>query len=185
MLYWRPMKYLRKVVAVTLLAGLFCGFAFAQKTESPMTERELSKLISDWPAVVKWLEERGKDIDADASGAAMAAYFKGADFESFLKGKGWTTERFSYVAGTAFLLYGYITWELENPDVAKQFDDAIAEVRANAALSAAEKAEMIRGLEEGKKAVLNLAQEAEINEAELKLVRTRYQDMKKIAESME
>jgi len=173
---------LRKIIALALLACLIAVPVLAQ--EAPlMTERELSKFIADWPSIVQWLENRGKDFDSAASGQALAAYFAGADFEAFLRGKGWTAERFGYVAGTAFTLTAYVNFERENPDIAKQFDDAIAEVRSNAAMSAEEKADMINGLENAKKSMLNLSSEAKLNEAELKLVRAKYDALMKILES--
>jgi hypothetical protein len=175
------MKHVTAILAAALIAALSPAMAGAQSVApAPMSERELSKFIQDWPAVVQWLEAKGKQFDADAPGAAMAALFMGADFEAFLKGKGWTSERFSYVVGTATALLGYVYMERQNPELMKEFDQAIAQINATAGMSAADKAQAVKSLEEAKKAMLALPAEAKLNEAELKLVRARYDALVKL-----
>lgn len=175
------MKAINRLVSALLLALSLCAPVLAQSSDVPFTDRELAKLIADWPSVVQWLEAKGRQIDAaEASGQALAAAFMGADVEAYLKGKGWTLARFSYVAGTAFMLAAYVTFERQNPDMIKQFDEAIAQVRANPSLSPADKAQAIQGLEEAKKSLLALPAEAKVNEAELKLVRARYDALYKV-----
>lgn len=177
------MKAINRLVAALLLALSLCAPVLAQPSDAPFTDRELAKLIADWPSVVQWLEAKGRQIDAaEASGQALAAAFMGADVEAYLKGKGWTLARFSYVAGTAFMLAAYVTFERQNPDMIKQMDEAIAQVRANPSLSPADKAQAIQGLEEAKKSLLALPAEAKVNEAELKLVRARYDALYKMME---
>lgn len=177
------MKAINRLVAALLLALSLCAPVLAQPSDAPFTDRELAKLIADWPSVVQWLEAKGRQIDAaEASGQALAAAFIGADVEAYLKGKGWTLARFSYVAGTAFMLAAYVTFERQNPDMIKQMDEAIAQVRANPSLSPADKAQAIQGLEEAKKSLLALPAEAKVNEAELKLVRARYDALYKMME---
>lgn len=177
------MKAINRLIAALLLALSLCAPVLAQPSDAPFTDRELAKLIADWPSVVQWLEAKGRQIDAaEASGQALAAAFMGADVEAYLKGKGWTLARFSYVAGTAFMLAAYVTFERQNPDMIKQMDEAIAQVRANPSLSPADKAQAIQGLEEAKKSLLALPAEAKVNEAELKLVRARYDALYKMME---
>ena len=180
----RGMKYLRNILVISLLALFLAAPAFAQN-QSLMTERELSKFIADWPAVLQWLDARGRDLDSAPTRQALAAYFAGADFETFIRGKGWTVERFGYVAGTTFTLVMYVNFERENPDVVKQFDQAIAEVRSNAEMTPEQKKETIEGLEEAKKSIMNFVDDAELNEAELKLVRAKYDSLIKIIEGPE
>lgn len=175
------MKHLTAILAAALIAALSPAIAGAQgAAPAPMSERELTKFIQDWPAVIQWLEAKGKQLDADAPGAALAAFFMGADFESFLKGKGWTSERFNYVSGTTIALLGYVYMERENPGLMKEFDEAIAQINATPGLSAADKAQAVKSLEEAKKAMLALPAEAKLNEAELKLVRARYDALVKL-----
>ncbi len=177
------MKAINRLIAALLLALSLCAPVLAQPSDAPFTDRELAKLIADWPSVVQWLEAKGRQIDAaEASGQALAAAFMGANVEAFLKGKGWTLARFSYVAGTAFMLAAYVTFERQNPDMIKQMDEAIAQVRANPSLSPADKAQAVQGLEEAKKSLLALPAEAKVNEAELKLVRARYDALYKMME---
>ena len=178
------MKAYNRLVAALLLVLSLCAPAVAQSSDAPLTDRELAKLIADWPAVVQWLGAKGRQIDAAGSAgpSAFAAMMAGVDLEAFLKGKGWTLARFSYVAGTAFMLAAYVTLEKQNPDMIQQFDEAIAQIRANPSLSAADKAQAIQGLEEAKKSVLAMPVEAKLNEAELKLVRARYDALYKMME---
>ena len=178
------MKAINRLVATLLLALTLCASALAQSSDAPFTDRELAKLIADWPSVVQWMEAKGRQLDAaeSAGPGAFAAMMAGADLEAFLKGKGWTLARFSYVAGTAFMLAAYVTFERQNPDMIKQFDEAIAQIRANPSMSPADKSQAIQGLEEAKKSLLTLPEEAKVNEAELKLVRARYDALYKVME---
>lgn len=177
------MKAINRLVAALLLALTLCAPVLAQSSDAPLTDRELVKLIADWPSVVQWLEAKGRQIDAaEASGQALAAAFVGADVEAFLKGKGWTLARFSYVAGTAFMLTAYVTLERQNPDMIKQMDEAIAQIKTNPYLSASDKAQQIQAMEEAKKSMLAMPAEAKLNEAELKLVRARYDALYKVME---
>lgn len=176
------MKQLRIILAAFMLVSLFCQPVFAQ-SDTPMTERELAKFIADWPATVQWLEARGKRLEAAGGGGAVAAMFTGSDFSAFLKGKGWSVERFSYVAGTTFTLVAYIAFELENPDMLKELDDAIAEIRADSSISAADKANAIASIEDLKKSFLAMPAEAKLNEGEIKLVRAKYDTLKKMLDT--
>ena len=153
--------------------------AASAQSAKPMTERELDKFIADWPAVEKWLQGKGKSFDSSAAAALSSAFF-GADFTAFLRGKGWAEDRFYLTLGTASSLFFYAAVEKENPEMLKEFDDAIAEIRANPDITAAEKAEAIKSLEAVKKTILSLPAELEINEAELQLVRNRYEAFKKL-----
>lgn len=178
------MKSIRRILTLTLVIGICCAPLIAQSKDAPLTDKELSKLIADWPAVVQWLEAKGRQLDeAEESGpAAIAAMAAASGLETFLRGKGWTVERFSYVAGTAFMLTAYVTLERQNPDMVKEMDEAIAQVRANTDLSASDKAQQIQAMEEAKKSMLAMPSEAKLNEAELKLVRARYDALYKMME---
>lgn len=178
------MKAINRLVAALLLALSLCAPALAQSPDAPFTDRELAKLIADWPAVVQWMEAKGRQLDAaeSAGPGAFAAMMAGADLEAFLKGKGWTLARFSYVAGTAFMLAAYVTFERQNPETIASIDQAIAETRSNAYMTPEQKAQTIQGLEEAKKSLLALPVEAKVNEAELKLVRARYDALYKVME---
>jgi hypothetical protein len=176
------MKHVRIILAVFLLV-LVAGQPLFAQADAPLSEKELNKFISDWPATVQWLEARGKSLEGSGSGAALAAMFTGADFSAFLKGKGWSVERFGYVAGTAFTLVAYIAFELQNPDMLKEFDRAIAEIRADTTISPGDKADAIANLEEVKKSLLALPAEAKLNEAEIKLVRAKYDILRKMIDA--
>jgi len=173
------MKQVRVILAALMLFVLACQPLFAQ-ADAPLTERELSKFIADWPATVQWLEARGKRLDAAGGSGAIAAMLTGSDFSAFLKGKGWSVERFSYVTGTVFMLVAYIAFERENPDMLKELDDAIAEIRADSSIAAADKADAIASIEELKKSFLAMPSEAKLNEAEIKLVRAKYDALAKM-----
>jgi hypothetical protein len=155
------------------MSGFLGSVVFAQ-AKPQMTERELSKFVQDWPSVVQWLESKGKQFDAASAGQGVAAMFVGTEFTNLLKGKGWTVERFSYVAGTTFALVAYIGFEKQNPDIIKEFDDAIKEIRADTTISEADKAATIKSMEDAKKSMMSMVVVADFNEAELKLVRPRY-----------
>ena len=178
------MKYTHKLVAALLIAVFAFTPLFGQSKDAPLTDKELVKLIADWPSIYQWLEAKGQQLDeAEEQGpAAFAAMAAVSGLEAFLRGKGWTVERFSYVAGTTFMLTAYVTMEKQNPDMIKQMDEAIAQTKTNPYLSASDKAQQIQAMEEAKKSMMAMPAEAKLNEAELKLVRARYDALFKIME---
>jgi len=106
--------------------------------------------------------------------------FVGTEFTNFLRGKGWSSERFSYVAGSTFAIVAFISFEKENPDLVKEFDDAIKQARANTSMSEADKAAMIKSMEDTKRSILSMAATADFNEAEIKVVRAKYDQLMKL-----
>lgn len=173
------MRNLHISIAALLLVTLVCPAAFAQ-TPPMMTDREVAKFIDDWPSVSQWLQAKGKQFDSDSAGQSIAALTVGSDFSAFLRGKGWSVERFSYVTGTVFALVSYVAFERQNPAMMKQFDDSIAQIRANPSMSEADKEEAIKSLEETKKSLLSMSSGANFNEPEIKLVRARYDAIYKV-----
>jgi hypothetical protein len=177
------MKHTKVIIVLTALIAFLAPSALAQAKQKPMTDKEVAKLVADWPAMVEWLEKKGKEIEAAPDGGISTAVFADQEFKAYMAKKGWTIERFSYVAGTAFYLTGVIAVERENPETAKQFDEAIAQVKASE-LPADQKAENIKQLEDAKKAMLSISSDKEINQDELKIVRARFDDLYKLARAM-
>jgi hypothetical protein len=154
--------------------------ALAQNAPASMTDRELGRFISDWPATVKWSESRSQKIEGGSSGALSAALLVNKDFEAFLAKRGWKLDRFAYVAGTVFSLMSVVTIERKNPELAQQFDDAIAQIEASE-LSRAEKDQNIKTMNETKASLLAISSDKSYNQDELKLVRARYDEIAKAA----
>lgn len=178
------MKHPKVIIVLTALIALLAPPALAQTKEKPFTDKEVAKLISDWPAMADWLEKKGKEIEAAPDGGISTAVFADQEFKSYMAKKGWTIERFGYVAGTAFYLTAVIAVERENPETAKQFDDAIAQVKASE-LPADQKAENIKQLEDAKKAMLSISSDKEINQDELKIARAHFDDLYELARAMD
>jgi hypothetical protein len=177
---------MRKIRFFTVIGAILLVLAPAlssQAAEKPFTDKEVAKMIADWPAVGKWFEDRGKAIEAASDGGFSTALFLDKDFKAFIAKKGWTLERFSYVSGTAFSLLMIVAVELENPDLAAQFDEAIAQIQASD-LPAAEKAVNIQAVNDAKAATLAISTDKEINQAELAIVRNRYEELMELAERM-
>lgn len=177
------MKTRSIALALAVALVLLSPAAFAQSADKPMTEKELTKFIADWPAVTAWFADRSQEIARDDTGGVATALFTGKDFEAFIGKRSWSTARFSYVAGTAFWLVSLVKVEKENPDLAKQFDDAIAQVQASD-LPADEKAQNIKSLEDAKKMSLGLSGDRQTNQAELKLVRTHYDELMTLVQGL-
>jgi hypothetical protein len=177
------MKLAKAIIVLTALIALLAPLAPAQAKEKPFTDKEVAKLVADWPAMADWLGKKGKEIDAAPDGGISTAVFADQEFKSYMAKRGWTVERFSYVAGTAFYLTAVVAVERENPETAKQFDDAIAQVKASE-LPADQKAENIKQLEDAKKAMLSISSDKEINQDELRIVRARFDDLYKLARAM-
>jgi hypothetical protein len=177
------MKSKTAILALGAMLLALSPVLFGQAKEKPMTDREVSKLIVDMPAVNQWFKDRGKAIDADSSGSLPAALFMEKDFKAFIAKRGWTVERFSYVLGTSFSLLMVVATEKQSPEVVGQFDLAIAQIEASE-MGAAEKAEQIKSINEAKAALLGVSTDAEINQAELAIVRARYDELMKLSEFM-
>jgi len=155
----------------------------AQTADKPFTDKEVQKAIADWPAAVQWLEARGKRIGTGEKGGLAAAVFLEKDFEAFLKGRGWTVERFSYVTGKAFSLMLIVAAERENPEIAAQFDEAIAQIRASD-MPAADQAESIKAIEDARAAMFAISADDGIDQGALAIVRKRFDELKLLAESV-
>jgi hypothetical protein len=177
------MKSGKVLVALAAILVLLVPAAFAESKPKPLTDAEVAKLVSDWPAVTDWLVKKGKQIEAAPGGGIATAVFADKEFSAFMAKKGWTIERYSYVAGTAFYLTAVVALERQNPDTAKQFDDAIAQVQASE-LPADQKAENIKALQEAKAAVLSFSSDKEIDQDELKIVRGRFDALYELVQSM-
>jgi hypothetical protein len=175
------MGKIRILACLGAILLVLAPFLFGQAAEKPITDKEVVKMIADWPAAGKWFEDRGKRIEAASDGGFSTALFLDKDFKAFIAKKGWTLERFSYVSGTAFSLLMIVAVERENPDLAAQFDDAIAQIQAGDS-PADEKASNIRALNEAKAAALAISTDKEINQAELAIVRNRYDELMMLAE---
>jgi hypothetical protein len=174
------MKILRLLMALTLLCLFQVPAAFSQARDKHMTDGELSKFVVDWPAAVKWFDERSRKLSSDPSGGIPTALLTDKDFKAFIAKRGWTDNRFAYVAGTVFSLLSIVTLERKNPDLAKQFDDAIAQIEASE-LSPAEKEENIKAINEARNGALAISSDKSYNQDELKLVRERYGEITKAA----
>jgi hypothetical protein len=173
------MKTKLTILALLLLSLVGAGAA-AQGKDSLMTDRELSKFISDWPATVQWCDAKSKKYEDQANLSLPSALLVDKEFQSFLAKRGWTLERFSYVSGTVFGLMYVVTFERKSPEVIKQIDDGIAEIEASE-LSRADKDQMIKSMNDTKRAMLAVPGDKTINEQELKLVRARYAEITKAA----
>ena len=151
--------------------------------QNPLTDKEVVKLIADWPSAMKWFDDRNQKIAQSAEGDLPAALFTNKDFEAFIGGRGWSPpQRFYYVAGEAFWLAGVVGVERKNPDMAKQFDDAIAQIQASD-MSPDDKAQNIQTLEEAKRSALGYSSSKDVNQAELAAVRPHYDELMKLAQS--
>jgi hypothetical protein len=178
------MKTLRFVAVLAAALLVLAPAAVAQSGEKVMTEKELSKFIQDWPAVYSWFGERSKKIAAGPDGSVAAALFLDKDFSAFIGKRGWTVERFSYVTGVSLSLLSVVAIERKNPEIAAQFDEAIAQIEASE-LSPAEKAENVKAMNEAKKGMLAISSDKDFNQAELKLVRARFDELMKLVEKLQ
>lgn len=175
------MKTKRIAVAIGILLLALAPALSGEQAEKHMTDKEAVKLVADLPAVSQWLKDRGKAMESDSPGSVSSALLIDKDFTAFLAKRGWTTERFSYVAGTAFGLLLYVANEKQSPETVKQFDDAIAQIQASD-MSAEQKAENIKNMNDAKAAMLGLSKDKSINQDELAIVRAHYDGLMKVSD---
>ena len=148
--------YVEPAVSPASPNQIFCADLFAMTPEGAILARPASTVRAGeerW--VARRLADLGAPILATLTGHAV---FEGADLI-------WLDRE------TAAIARGLRT-----------NDEAIAQIRANPSLSPADKTQAIQGLEEAKKSMLALPAEAKLNEAELKLVRARYDAIYKVME---
>lgn len=176
------MKYAHAILLAAAFL-LLAPAAFPQSAGKPLTDREVTKMIADWPAVAQWFKDRSQKLAAAPDGSIPSALFMDKDFTAFIGKRGWTAERFGYVTGTAFSLLSVVAIERQNPDIAKQFDESIAQVEASE-MSAADKAEAVKALNDAKAGMLAIPGGKEIDQAELKIIRARYENLMALAEKM-
>jgi hypothetical protein len=169
------------VMAIGALLLSLAPVLFGQSAEKHMTDKEAVKLIADLPAMSQWFKDRGKAIESDSSGSIASALLMDKDFKSFLAKRGWTPERFSYVSGTAFGLLIVVANEKQSPEVIKQFDDAIAQIK-DSDMPADQKAENIKNMNDAKAAMLGVSKDKEINQDELAIVRAHYSELMKVSD---
>ncbi len=167
---------MRRVVFAGLIAGLVMGFAVvasADQAEAPFTARELDKFLDDWPRFVQWAEERGRSLDALSGPAAIFSVLPGYDGGAFLRGLGWEPERFYYVSAHAWMALLVIETREKAPEMIAGIEMAIASIRDNPRLTAAQKREAIAEFEEVKAMFMGLDSVFEVDESEVSLVQTR------------
>lgn len=155
--------------------------AFAEPAAKPISDAEVAKLIRDWPAVAGWFKERSERIATGPDGGIPSALFLDKEFAAFIGKRGWAAERFSYVTGQSLSLLAVVALERQNPDAAKQFDDAIAQVEASD-MSAEDKAQAFASLNEAKASMLSIPAGKDIDQAELRVVRGRYDELMKLVD---
>ncbi len=173
------MKHVRILAALAAVLFISVSVSASPESGAPLSEREVAKFADDWPAVAGWFAAKGKSIEKASASRLVSAYLVGPEYSAFVRSRGWSEERFAYVAGTVFSLLAYVEFEKRNPDIVKQFDQTIAQVRDDPTLSLAEKIDTIKELEDAKRSILALPTDARVNDAELSLVRANYDRLSK------
>ena len=146
----------------------------------PFTSAELDKFLDDWPRFVRWAEERGREIGSISTPSEMMGAFARFDAGSFLRDAGWDPDRFSYVAGHAWMAVIEITAREQLPGMIAGIDEAIASLRANPRLTAEQRRTAIDELTAAKALMLGLDAYFEVDPAEVELVRARQELVRKV-----
>ena len=75
------------LLAVLTLSAILAPSALAQSQakEKPLSDKEVSKLLVDWPAVIDWIEKKGKQLEDAGDGGLPQALLMDQEFKQLLK----------------------------------------------------------------------------------------------------
>ena len=170
------------ILGIAILATIVVAPLLASDDAKPFTAAELDRFLDDWPRFVGWAEARGRELESISTPSEMMEAFARFDADSFLRDAGWDPERFSYVAGHAWMAMIVISAQLQVPEMIAGLDEAIEAVRANPMLTAQQKRTAIDELGAAKAMMLGLDSYFEVDPGEVELVRARQDRVREILE---
>jgi hypothetical protein len=120
-----------RILAASALALLlsFSGAATAADAPSqpkPFDEAEFSRFLSDYPAVSKWVTEKGNRYGSQNSPWALSGLRYDKELQKHLQSTGWSTERFFYLLDHINLGLMTTQAELQQENMQQQFEKAQA-----------------------------------------------------------
>ncbi|MBF0096421.1 MAG: hypothetical protein HQM04_02370 [Magnetococcales bacterium] len=120
-----------RILAASALALLlsFSGMATAADTPlqpKPFDEVEFSRFLSDYPAVSKWVAEKGNRYGGQNSPWMLSGLRYDKDLQKHLQGAGWSAERFFYLLDHINLGLMTTQAELQQESMQQQFEKAQA-----------------------------------------------------------
>ena len=163
----------RRAILVALMLAIVAAAAVHANEERPFTAEEIDKFLEDWPRFNTWAIQQGQRIDSAPDPTMLMRMLPGMQPGAFLRTAGWTVERFSYVAGHTWMAIITLETEAAAPAMVADIDAAIEEIRANPAMTAAQKRPAIEQLEGAKAMMLGLTSYFSVDPVELELVRER------------
>lgn len=170
----------RRAILVVLMLAVVAVAAVHANEERPFTAEELDKFLEDWPRFNEWAVEQGRRLDSAPDPTMLMRMLPGMQATAFLRTAGWTVERFTYVAGHTWMAIITIETEAAAPAMVADLDAAIEEIRANPAMTAAQKRPAIEQLEAAKAMLLGLNSYFSVDPKELELVRDRTERVREV-----
>jgi len=176
------------IFSLTVLAAT----AFAQQSsldyqtfqpygnQAPFTSSELTRFMADWPSVQRWGKQHNEDFAGAKRASDLAGLFAAADFQAFIGSKGWTVNRFGYVAAEIALCLGAIEMKAKMPEADSQMQAAIDQIKNNPNMSAEQKAATIQMMQGTQGQILEVFKH--VPQSEIDLVTPKQEELKTMFE---
>ncbi len=137
-----------RIVRALLLAVLLTLAVTVSAQQEPFTSGELDRFIRDWPEFIAWSEARGEAIQAEDFSDFSSVYTYTSDMEQFLEQRGWSADRFFYVATQTSTGLMALELSAQMPGMIQELERQRDQIRETPYFTPEQKDEMIAGLDE-------------------------------------
>jgi len=181
-----------RISAIILSLTVLAATAFAQQNslnyqsfqpygkQAPFTSSELTRFMADWPSVVTWGNQHHEDFSGAKNASDLAGLFAAADFQAFITSKGWTVNRFGYVAAEVALCLGAIEMKAQMPEADSQMQAAIDQIKNNPNMSAEQKTAAIQMMQGTQGQIFEMFKH--VPQSEIDLVTPKQEELKTMFE---
>lgn len=177
------MKYRIAGFLLALCLVLLPGALLAQSQQSPFTLEELNRFLADFPQFLAHMEEQGHMVENTANPDAWKAAEMRDIYTDYVQSKGWSVERFSYVA--SHVSQGLVAAEVRTrtPEIESQLAEARESIMSNPSMSQAMKQQMLAQLEQSMAQTRELEKTGEdIPQSEMALIQSNKDRIRKVFE---
>jgi hypothetical protein len=152
------------------------GGAQPYANQPPFSSAELSRFMRDWPDAVAWLKQHNRENGNLQNPGDLRSMFAGADFQAYMKSKGWALDRFGYVAVETAICLASLDSGSQLTQANSQMESAIKQIESDPNYSADQKKQMIQMMQGVKSQSTQFLKD--VPQSELDLVRPRQEALK-------
>jgi hypothetical protein len=169
----------RSGIPALVLIGILLGGALVVWAQGPFTAGELDRFIDDWPGFASMLESQGQALEAEQISSLAQGLQLNQKVQSYLSGRGWTPDRFMYMASHVSAgLFSQIMAQ-KQPEIQAGMAQAKAEIMNNPDIPAEMKQQLLAQMEAGLAQTQQMGKPmAELPQQELDLIAARLERIK-------